>query len=76
MFKLWANGAQIYGTVYLTCGVHLHNRQVSCSYRSLFAQVIIQVTALQINKQDQKCLLVLISIQNNVYGRSEPIWFI
>ena len=30
MFKLWANGAQIYETVYLTCGVHLHNRQVSC----------------------------------------------
>ena len=38
-------------------------------------QVRVQVTGLQIIKQEQKCLLALILIQNDVFDRGEITWF-
>ena len=51
----------------------------SCKRQAFFLghipQVRIQVTMLQICKQDQKCLLALILIHIDVFNRRKSIWF-
>ena len=46
------------------------------SFTGHIPQVQVQVAVLQINKQAQKCLLALISIQNFVVDRGETVWLI